>query len=293
MVELNMCRDSTTTIDVGFHSESSFCPPLEFEEIAQCGGTNTVFRQDNLTPGTYIIEVGTDQLIRTSAGVPYTIQITCTGGDDPVFNLLNSVEWERLNLVNELQFQEFRDITGRGNNIDDPELGAIDSHVKRCIPPAYGDGINEPAGLDRTNPREISNVLCNQDPEELAIHINDRFLTQWAWEFGQFIDHDVTLISEDTSALNREEDMDIYVPCCDRFHDPLCECEATRVMEVFRTQAVDGTGENGVPREQINEITAFIDASTIYGHTEERARAVRYFYFFIFFFFGGFLWVFV
>ena len=197
-----------------------------------------------------------------------------TSGSGPIFNLLNSVDWANLNLREQLQFDEFRDITGRGNNAND--AGSIDAPVSRCIPSAYGDGINSPAGLDRTNPREISNVLCNQDPEESDDNINDRFLTQWAWEFGQFIDHDVTLISEDSSAQDRSLDMDIYVPCCDTFHDPNCECLANRVMEVFRTHAVDGTGEDGVPRNQINEITSFIDASNIYGHTEERAQALRY-----------------
>ena len=96
-------------------------------------------------------------------------------------------------------------------------------------------------------------------------------------QWGQFIDHDVTLISEDRSTNDFDLDIDIYVPCCDITFDVDCHCDADVVMQVFRTAAIDGTGTGpDNPRKIFNDLTSFVDGSMVYGSDIERANEIRY-----------------
>eukprot|EP01084_Bolivina_argentea_P161419 281001_1 len=201
------------------------------------------------------------------------------------WNPLYALDWPNINLFDQISDDfinnngevEFRSHSGVGNNINNPRYGSANTFVPRCLPAVYGDGFNSLTGETRMNPREISNVLSRQLPENDPIFVNNRDLTQFAWQWGQFIDHDITLISEDKSALDLDDDIDIYVPCGDPEFDPFQQCDASNVMEVFRTKS-NNTGTSPINiREQINENTAFIDASMIYGSDDERAIELRTF----------------
>jgi len=164
------------------------------------------------------------------------------------------------------------DATGNHNN----NRGSANSAVQRCMAPVYDDGFNEPNGKTRMSAREISNVISKQEPEESNKFVNDRFLTQFAWQWGQFLDHDITLISEERDALDLSLDIDIYVPCNDPEFDQQKTCDADIFIELFRTLQVDGTGTDiNNPRLQTNEITSFIDGSMIYGSDDERGNVLR------------------
>lgn len=88
---------------------------------------------------------------------------------------------------------EFRTINGTGNNMAINGMGAAGSKTARCVPADYGDGFNSMAGEYRYNPRELSNVLSKQSPEDSSQWLNDRNLTQFAWQWGQFLDHDISM----------------------------------------------------------------------------------------------------
>ena len=94
---------------------------------------------------------------------------------------LNAINWLTLNLPNQLKFNEFRTMNGSGNNIANPEWGVAFGETVRCVNPAFGDGYNSLAGKDRLNPREISNVLFRQFPEDSPSFLSQRDLTQFAW----------------------------------------------------------------------------------------------------------------
>ena len=90
------------------------------------------------------------------------------------------------------------------------------------------------------------------------------------WQWGQFLDHDISFTPE----ANPPESLPILVPRGDLVFDPF---RTGRRTIPFNRSAFDpgtGTGPDN-PREQVNTITAFIDASNVYGSEGGRLRALR------------------
>lgn len=84
---------------------------------------------------------------------------------------------------------EIRSITGAGNNLAQPELGAVGTNVLRNFTNGYADGISAPAGNDRPGPREISNAVVAQTGSLPGSKGATALLTFW----GQILDHDLGL----------------------------------------------------------------------------------------------------
>lgn len=162
--------------------------------------------------------------------------------------------------------QEWRTIDGSGNNIASPGLGSVDARLLRKAPSAYGDGVSTPAGGGRPSPRAISNALC----EQFGTVGNPAGVSDIFWLFGQFVDHDIDL----TQAAEPEEDFDIAVPLGDPHFDFFATGNETIPLDRSAHDPATGTGV-GNPRQQVNQITAFIDASNVYGSDATRAQALR------------------
>ncbi|MCA9085715.1 MAG: peroxidase family protein, partial [Planctomycetaceae bacterium] len=154
-------------------------------------------------------------------------------------------------------------IDGSDNNVDQPEWGSTDEELLRLTSPEYGDGVSTPAGADRPSARQISNEISAQSDSVL----NSRNLTDFAWIWGQFLDHDIDLAKEGSTEL-----FSIPVPAGDPYFDPMAEGDKT--IPLIRAYFDPDTGTD-VPREQINEITSFIDASNVYGSDATRAAFLR------------------
>ena len=163
--------------------------------------------------------------------------------------------------------QEVRTISGQSNNLLHPEMGAVNGEISRISTNGYADGISEPAGPNRPNPRTVSNYMFAQS--EL---INDvRGLSDYAWVFGQFIDHDIVLVGDEEM-----EFLPIPVPAFDAHFDP---AGAGNVMIPMKRSAFahdSGTSMDN-PRKNKNDITAWIDASNVYGSDTYRASWLRTF----------------
>ncbi|WP_165229541.1 peroxidase family protein [Aquisphaera insulae] len=84
---------------------------------------------------------------------------------------------------------EWRTFDGAGNNPDGQGLGRTGDHLLRNFTSAYADGIAEPSGGDRPNPRTVSNTV-NARTGSIA---NPDGLTTMFTIWGQFLDHDLSL----------------------------------------------------------------------------------------------------
>ncbi len=160
----------------------------------------------------------------------------------------------------------YRSIDGTGNHTTHFALGAADTTLRRMAPADYGDSVASMAGAGRPSPREISNALCADTlPGPNALGASD-----FLWQWGQFVDHDIDL----TEGQGPAEPMPITVPTGDPSFDPTSTGTATIAFD--RSAYHPGTGNDlAYPRQQMNQITHFIDASNVYGSDDVRAAALR------------------
>ena len=156
---------------------------------------------------------------------------------------------------------EFRSIDGSGNNPIDSTRGAANTSLLRTTTNAYVDGSGEPPGGDQRGARDISNLVVAQD----QLIPNAQRVTDFLWQWGQFIDHDMDL----TPTADPAEPFNIPVPPGDPFFDP--DNTGTQIIALDRSlyQMINGV------REQVNIDTAYIDASQVYGSDEARAHELR------------------
>ena len=82
---------------------------------------------------------------------------------------------------------ETRTIDGAGNNLANPVWGMAETTTLRLASIAYEDGAGEPAGQDRPSERAISNAIFAQTGDE----VNGYGATDYLWQWGQFLDHDI------------------------------------------------------------------------------------------------------
>lgn len=160
---------------------------------------------------------------------------------------------------------EPRAFDGRGNNVAYPTWGAADTTLLRKTGvTSYADGVSEMT-VSRPNPRTISNHVLHQGRSVL----NSRGSSDMVWQWGQFIDHDITL-----SLDNPDEPIPVTVPRGDVFFDPGRTGQAFIQASRSESDPRTGTGPEN-PRRQINVLTAFVDGSGVYGSDSRRAYALR------------------
>lgn len=170
---------------------------------------------------------------------------------------------EDLNAIDEV-----RSADGTGNQLDDWMAGSSFQQLIRLSDANYEDGIDDPSGSDRPSAREISNGVAAQETTQR----NDSQLSDMVWVWGQFLDHDISLTEPDSAA----DAFDIEVPEGDSWFDPLATGEVT--IGLNRSLFDDSTGDSvDNPRQQINEITSWIDGSMVYGSSDETAAQLRSF----------------
>lgn len=176
-------------------------------------------------------------------------------------NAQNEVKWPNQFSAGS-QMPEVRTADGRENNKENPHWGRSNIQLLRRSAPAYFDQFEEPSGSDRPNPREISNLIHGQSNLSPNTHDASDFI--WIW--GQFIDHDMSL----TEAQEPHESFSIAIPAGDIFFDP----QFTEQAEMDLSRSVYSYDFRGI-RQQLNTITAYIDASNVYGSNSSRTNELR------------------
>lgn len=147
-------------------------------------------------------------------------------------------------------------------------LGAAGGHLSQICRNGFADSIAMPGGIQRGNPREISNALMNQSDAAPDVLMHSDYL----WAFGQFLDHDITLVENFNPKQNPEEFFPIVVPFNDKHFPP------NTMIPMMRSKALEGTGTDiSNPRRYENAISAFVDASAVYGSDVTRANWLRTF----------------
>lgn len=160
-------------------------------------------------------------------------------------------------------------LDGTGNNMLHFEWGSTDEDFLRLAQAEYADGISAVAGTDRPSARAISNAVSDSGGED---KISDRLMSAMIYAWGQFIDHDMTL----TEGGNTTETMSIPIPKGDPWFDPAST--GTQVLKTSRSGFDEATGTStSNPRQQVNEISAYLDASMVYDSDAETAASLRTF----------------
>ena len=159
-----------------------------------------------------------------------------------------------------IQAQEVRTIDGSGNNLANPNWGALHSHLLEGEV-NFVDGSSIIDEANKPNTRVVSNTIFNQQ----GLIDDAKSHSSYVWAFGQFLDHDISLVEN-----NPNEPLAITVPSNDEHLVP------GGSIFMLRSAAVDGTGvgENN-PRKYANAVTTFLDGSMIYGSDTERAYWLR------------------
>ncbi|MGB4709477.1 MAG: peroxidase family protein [Fuerstiella sp.] len=207
----------------------------------------------------FVVEAGDDgaAVVRTARRTDSLLNIEYIQFDDGIYaigDLIPSTE------------QQYRSVDGTGNNLQDFELGSTDENLLRLTTAEYGDGMSTPAEDGRPSAREVSNEISAQQTSMP----NQDGLTDMVWLWGQFIDHDVS-ISDVGHPL---EAFDIDVPAGDHLFDP--DYSGDDEIDFNRSIYDPSTGDSvDNPRQQINQITAFIDGGMVYGSDSVRAAELR------------------
>lgn len=186
---------------------------------------------------------------------------------------------------------KYRSIDGTCNNFANPTWGSSLSGFRRVLFPVYENGFSQPAGWNKDikyngyqlpSSRLVSTrIITTTDTSE------DVKITHMVMQWGQWLDHDLdhalpSVSSQTWDGVDCKKTCDYAAPCFP-IEVPQNDTRVTnrRCIDFIRTSAVCGSGMTSVlfgtlqPREQINQLTSFIDASQVYGFEEAVATDLR------------------
>ncbi|CAH0746151.1 unnamed protein product [Diatraea saccharalis] len=186
---------------------------------------------------------------------------------------------------------KYRSIDGSCNNFVHPTWGASLTGFRRILFAIYENGFSQPLGWNRdrkyngfTLPpaRLISTEIITTT--EIS---QDEKLTHMVMQWGQWLDHDLdhalpSVSSQTWDGVDCKKTCDYAAPCFP-IDVPADDPRVTnrRCIDFIRTSAVCGSGMTSVlfgklqPREQINQLTSYIDASQVYGFDQQVADDLR------------------
>ncbi|GBP71459.1 Chorion peroxidase [Eumeta japonica] len=186
--------------------------------------------------------------------------------------------------------KRYRTHDGTCNNLKHPRWGSTMTPVQRFLPPSYSDDLQAPRrsvfGKPLPSAREISFVVHEDRNVESAT------ITHLLMQWGQFIDHDITSSSQSRGfngsvprccknggrdfmpkEFMHPECMPIEVPPSDPFYGR----RGVRCLEFVRSSPAPRDDCALGWREQLNQVSAYIDGSPLYGSSARQSDRLRLF----------------
>lgn len=210
--------------------------------------------------------------------------------------------------------RRYRTVDGTCNNLRRPAWGASLTGFRRLLPARYENGFSQPVGweagrLYNGHALPSARLVSTQVISTKRITA-DAEITHMVMQWGQFLDHDLdhaipSVSSESWDGIDCKKSCDMAAPCY-----PIAvpkgdaRIRTRRCIDLVRSSAICGSGATSVffdvrqaggakegkeleeeeeveagrgvqPREQINQHTAFVDASQVYGFTTQYSRDLR------------------
>merc|ERR1711902_464053 len=176
---------------------------------------------------------------------------------------------------------QFRSFDGSCNNLKNPNFGRTGTPYQRILLPEYAPGSldlprrSNVRNIELPSAREVSNALSVGDDKA------DTDNTILVMQMGQFIDHDITHTPNHgiqccgrNGAFPASFDPEKCSPIRMFSKDPFWKGRKT-CMNFARSLSSPGLKCELSTREQLNQITHWIDGSNIYGSTVEDAMYLR------------------
>lgn len=186
---------------------------------------------------------------------------------------------------------KYRTYDGTCNNFAHPTWGSSLSGFRRILFPIYENGFSQPVGWNKGKKYNGYTLPASRLVSNKVITTNDISqdvkITHMVMQWGQWLDHDLdhalpSVSSETWDGVDCKKTCDYAAPCFP-IEVPANDTRITnrRCIDFIRTSAVCGSGMTSAlfgamqPREQINQLTSFIDASQVYGFEKAVAEDLR------------------
>lgn len=200
------------------------------------------------------------------------MELTCS---EELRRLIDSARWSAdLNCSRRYDCDasdRYRSYDGSCNNLNHTAWGAALTSFRRSLPAWYSDGIGRPRTTNKYKPLPEATKISNFIHRPL--YRNDPKFTVMLAVWGQFFDHDIT-----ATAASRGRNGSLISCCSERGPDhPECfpVVENDRCMEFVRSAPAAECCLG--PRNQMNQATAYIDGSMIYGSGKDVVDKLRTF----------------
>ncbi|XP_048512469.1 peroxidase-like isoform X2 [Athalia rosae] len=186
----------------------------------------------------------------------------------------------------------YRTIDGSCNNLNNPKWGSAMTAYSRVLFPSYADGVQEPRrpeirGKKLPSPRSVSSSISSNDNPEVE---SSNTLAVMKW--GQFVAHDVSHTPMSRMVTNNKP-----IFCCrsngnflaPRYVHPDClpisipendsiyGKDRIRCMNYVRSMPALRPDCTFGPTEQMNQVTHYLDGSTVYGSSLKASHRLRSF----------------
>ncbi|XP_020294336.1 uncharacterized protein LOC109859976 isoform X2 [Pseudomyrmex gracilis] len=184
----------------------------------------------------------------------------------------------------------YRTSDGSCNNLQHLWWGSAMSTMQRFLSPEYDDGVQSIrrsiTGRPLPSAREVTNLV--HEDKDVPLASVTHMLMQW----GQFVDHDLTATGQSRGfngtvpqcclqggigfqppEFMHPECLPIAVNLRDSFYGPL----GVRCLEFLRSGPAPKEGCEFGPREQLSQVTSYLDASMVYSSNAMHSDSLRIF----------------